>query len=100
MGQAIRTRLLLFKTEWWSNLQDGTPWWQEILGTGNRNLQKINLLLQERILGTPFVTSIQNLQSSIDPSTRALNFYCEVQTQFGVVVIENIPTPPDQRLPQ
>lgn len=100
VGQNIRTRLLLFKNEWWSDREDGTPWWQGILGTSSKGLQAINLILQSRILATPFVTGIQNLQSSIDTSKRSLNFFCEVQTQFGTVVIQNIPTPPPQGLPR
>ena len=101
VGQAIRTRLLLFEGEWWADLSDGTPWWQSILGTagGQRLVQTVSLAIQSRILGTPFVTGIQNLQASFDSAQRKFDFYAEVQTQFGVVVVQNIPTPPSRRLP-
>lgn len=100
VGQNIKTSLLLFKGEWWSDTGDGTPWWQSILGTSNKGIDRINLILQSRILAQPFVTGIQNLQSSIDPSTRTLSFYCEVLTQFGVVVLQDIPVPLPKGLPQ
>jgi hypothetical protein len=100
--QAILTRLNLFLAEWWSDLGDGTPYWQNILGAtaGLRQQQAISLILQERILGTPFVISVGNVQVNFESSTRAFSFYAEVKTQFGTVVVtNNQPTPPNQGLP-
>jgi hypothetical protein len=101
VGQAILTRLLLFEGEWWENQLEGLPLWQEILGVGVGNSpQKIAQLIQSRILGTPFVTGINSVQSSYDPNTRAYSYYAAVQTQFGQIVVENIPTPTSRSLPQ
>jgi hypothetical protein len=102
VAQAIRTRINLFHAEWWADLQDGTPVWQSMLGASGslRNQQAISLLLQQRILGTPFVNSVSNVQASFNSSTRAFSFYAEVQTQFGTVsVSRNMPTPPSRGLP-
>ncbi len=102
VAQAIRTRLLLFQGEWWSDLADGTPYWQKILGVAGagKNQQATNLALQSRILGTPFVTGIQNLQSSFNPSSRQYKFYAQVQTVFGIITVSsnNIPVPPNRSL--
>lgn len=102
VGQAILTRLNLFLAEWWSDLQDGTPYWQKILGQGAslRQQDAISLILQERILGTPFVLSLTNVQATFDATVRKFSFYAEVKTQFGALTITtNIPQPPSQGLP-
>lgn len=97
VAQAIGTRLRLFQGEWWEDQNDGLPLWQKILGrpTGH-NQDAVNLLIQQRILGTPYVVGVSNVQSSYDASTRAFKFYCVVQTQFGQVTVSNYPTPPPQ----
>ena len=33
VGQAIKQRLLLLYAEWWEDLKDGLPLWEQILGT-------------------------------------------------------------------
>lgn len=101
VGQAVMTRLKMFEGEWWANLDDGLPLWQKILGVGGAgsNLSAINLLIVQRILGTPFVTSVANIASQYLLNTRTFQFYCEVHTQFGTLVIANYPTPPSRALP-
>jgi len=98
VAQAILTRLLLFQGEWWENTSDGLPLWQKILGSSASpsNQQKITLLIQQRILGTPYVLpdGVQNLQASYDHVSHTFKFYAVVQTTFGAVVVTNIPRPP------
>lgn len=89
VAQILKTRLLLFQGEWWADLTDGTPWFQSILGSAP-NLAQINLLLTQRILGTPFVTGILSLTSSFNAQT--FSFSATVQTAFGAVTVSNQPT--------
>ena len=93
VAQAVLTRLLLFQGEWWESTLEGLPLWQEILGQpgGQMGLARITLLLQQRILGTPYVQAITALESSFDSSNRTINFYAEVKTRFGMIAISNIP---------
>ena len=86
VGQAIKTRLLLLQGEWWEQQDDGLPLFQNILGTtGNpRELQQVDLLVQERILGTPNVSRILEFQSSYE--SRTYSFRCIVETSFGTTV--------------
>lgn len=101
VGQLIAQRLKLFEGEWWADEQDGLPLWQSILGvSGGNNQQRINLLIQNRILGTRFVVSLSDVSSSFDPATRSYKFFANVQTQFGTISVTNIPTPPNRSLPQ
>jgi hypothetical protein len=95
VAQAILTRLRLFQGEWWEDLNDGTPVWQQILGVGNAQgrTQQISLILQQRVLGTPYVTGISNVQATFNSSTRAFSFYCIAYTPFGTVAISGPTTP-------
>src|SRR5665213_954427 len=102
VAQAVLTRLNLFEAEWWANTLDGLPLWQKILGSGAgvRNQQAISLLIQQRILGTPYVINLNNVQITYNSSVRAFTFYAEINTQFGVFSLTNAPAPASQALPQ
>lgn len=87
--QAINTRLRLFQSEWWSDLNDGTPFFQEIIGkraTPNA-LQVMALALSERVSGTPFVQLVENAAVSFNSVTRIFSFSCTAQTAFGTVQV-------------
>lgn len=98
VAQLIYQRLYLFQQEWFADTSDGLPLWQSILGQSEslRNQQAISLLIQERILGTPYVTGLSNVQYSC--SNRSYQFYAVVQTIFGNVVVSNYPQPPSHAL--
>lgn len=101
MAQAIDTRLLLFQGEWWESVLDGTPWWQQILGqaAGGRE-QKVALILQNRILGTSYVTGVTNLAFNFNPIDRSFKLSANVQTAFGTVAFgANYPRPGAQGIP-
>lgn len=95
VAQAIQTRLLLFQGEWWAATQDGLPLWQSIVGVGAgaAALQAAEALISACILGTPFVISISGVAASYNPATRAFSYSATVTTQFGTIVLPNIPTP-------
>lgn len=102
VAQIIKQRLALLQGEWWADQSDGLPFWQSIAGyrgAGN-NQQTVALLIQNRILETPYVNSITGLQTTYDPTKRAFTFYAVVQTQFGPVAVSNIPQPPSRTLPE
>lgn len=80
--QIIDTRLLLFEGEWWADLNDGLPMFQQIAG---KNPQAASLLIQARILGTPYVTSIDTISTSY--VNRAFKFSCQAYTPFGTITV-------------
>jgi hypothetical protein len=91
--------LNLFEGEWWESVLDGTPWWQQILGRGATPAQ-VSLLLQNRILGTPYVTGITDLNFSFDSSSRQFTLTANVQTAFGATQVTlNSPQPGAQGIP-
>ena len=93
VAQAILTRLLLFQGEWWESTLEGLPLWQQILGQpgGQARLEQVTLLIQQRILTTPYVVAINQLVSSYNPNTRLIDFYAEVKTRFGLIAVSNTP---------
>lgn len=99
VAQAVLTRLSLFSGEWWESVLDGTPWFQEILGVGGATQQKLSLVLQNRVLGTPYVTGVSNVAVLIDTPNRTFSFSCTVQTAFGQTQITYTPQPSPQGIP-
>jgi hypothetical protein len=89
--QIIATRLKLFQGEWFLNMEDGLPMFQQILGSSGsvRNLQVIINLISARILGTPFVTSITNITAEFQD--RKFTYKAVVATEFGTVIVQNAP---------
>jgi hypothetical protein len=90
--QIIQTRLLLFQGEWFLNLADGTPVFQQMLGVAGagKRSQIISALLQARIRNSPFVTGVLDVQTDYDPNTRAFGFSCTVSTQFGNITVTTV----------
>lgn len=95
VAQAISTRLKLFAGEWWENRNAGTPIFQSMLGVSGsgKHPETVALLLTERILSTPYVLGVSGVSAAFNPDTRAFQFTAQVQTQFGTLVLSNVPTP-------
>lgn len=91
--QAIKTRIFLLQGEWWENLNEGTPLFQEILGARAtpKGQQIMALALSARIAGTPYVTAVQNVTVTFNPETRLFTYSATVQTAFGVTTITLTP---------
>jgi hypothetical protein len=83
IAQAIKTKLLLLQGEWWEDTGEGLPLFQHILGVaGNEEgLSGADLLIQERILQTPGVTTIDNYNRTY--TDRAYSVSCDVNTVYG-----------------
>ena len=93
VAQIIQTSLLLFQGEWWENLQDGLPLFQDILGTNNaKKNDVIALTIQERILASapPFVTGIRDIVTTYN-TKRKFTFAAIVETQFGNLAVTFTP---------
>lgn len=87
VAQAIVTRLLLLKGEWWEDLNDGLPLFQEILGV-SRSMAKVDRLISERILDTENVIDISDIDTDFNAETRKYVYGAKVDTEFGSMFIE------------
>jgi hypothetical protein len=85
VGQAILTRLKLWKGEWFVDITDGTPWMQLILGKNTK--ASADAAIKQRILSTPGVTSISNYSSSYNGTTRSLSVSVTANTLYGPVTV-------------
>lgn len=86
VGQACKTRLLLWLGEWFLDTQEGTPMMQGILG--KHTLQQADITIQNRALGTQGLTGIQNYTSSIEPDTRGLLAEFDIDTIYGPTSVQ------------
>ena len=85
VAQAIITRLYLLYGEWWEDLEDGLPLFEEILGAygGEDARQIVDIVIGERIRGTTDVTELLEYASVFDTQTRAYSATCTVNTPYG-----------------
>jgi hypothetical protein len=81
VGQAVKTRLLLWRGEWFMNKSEGTPYMQDILGR-NTNY---DLQIKARILGTRGVKEIIDYSSNV--INRALSVTCTLSTIYGTITL-------------
>jgi hypothetical protein len=83
VAQAALTRLLLWQGEWFLDLLDGTPWWQDILA--QKNIGLAGAVIEARILGTPFAQSIDGYDAIYDSATRTFTVLGTLNTAFGSI---------------
>lgn len=87
IAQTIRTRLRLFLGEYFRDITDGTPWFEQILGK-NVNVSAREAALRNRIANTPGV--IRLTAFSLDyPSVdaRSLTVTASALTQYGITSV-------------
>lgn len=81
--QGIRTRLLLFKGEWFLDINTGMPWFQEVFTDGGQDIRRIESALKTQINATPGVEAILSFNLEFIGSTRELTVSFEVDTIYG-----------------
>lgn len=84
VGQLVETRLLLWLGQWYLNVDDGTPYATRVLGKYTQDFRDVTI--QQRILATPHVISIDGYNSQLDRQTRQWNVHATVGTSFGTYV--------------
>lgn len=84
VAQGIRLRCLLFKGEWFLDLELGVPYFQDILGQKFSEV-KVRTAFRNAILDTPGVAEIVSLTTDFNAATRRLTVSWVVDTDFGQV---------------
>ena len=84
-AQCIKTRLGLELGQWFLAVSDGTDYQTRVLGkyTGSTR----DVVIRERVLGTPGVTKIAAYSSSLDRETRRWTVSATVDTAYGATTI-------------
>lgn len=85
VAQAVRTKILLFRREWWEDVQEGTPMFTDIVGSQMvaDKQNAVDLILRDRILEVPHVETIKEFKSKLDSKKRTYSMYCSIETSFG-----------------
>ena len=94
VAQIIKQRLQLLMGEWWEATNQGLPLWQTILNAGS-NPQAAAMVIEQCIAGTPYVTSLIDVNWTYNGETRQFAFSCGAVTAFGTIPV-TYPTPPSQ----
>lgn len=81
VAQLIRTRLRLWRGEWFADTSEGTPYFFEVLA--ERKGKNPDAVIRLRILGTPGVDELLAYSGSFDGTTRKYTVTATVQTQFS-----------------
>lgn len=86
VGQAVETRLRLWLGEWFLDIEEGTPYFQGVLG--KKTLDEADQTIKQRILGTQGMVDIESYASSIDPETRIMTVICTINTIYGQTAVQ------------
>ena len=86
VAQTVKTNLKLFLGEYFRNILDGTPWFQQILGKG-ASFSARESIIKRRIIQTEGVTSISTFSTDFDLTTRAYSVDAGIITAFGTTTI-------------
>lgn len=81
VAQAILTRLLLVRGEWFLDVTEGVPYRTDVYGFGTSG--KRDQAIKSVILETQGVVKIDSFESLFDPATRRYSVSCTVTTQYG-----------------
>lgn len=87
--QNILQRLRAYKGEWFLNIEDGVPYFQDILKK-NPNPRAVDGAFKVAILGTPGVTELTSFDLKYDTVTRGLKLSFSVNTIEGSVDFSEI----------
>ena len=81
VAQAVLTRLELSTGEWFLDTSAGTPYMDQILGTGHQTT--FDQAIKDRIINTPGVLGITNYVSTVDPVKRSISIVATIDTVYG-----------------
>ena len=86
IAQRLRIRLRSFKGDWFLDLDDGLPYYNDIFGK-NVSLSTIQALLVSKISTTPGIISLLKFEFLMDIELRTLDVDFEVKTSGGTLII-------------
>lgn len=86
VGQAVKTRLLLWEGEWYLDTDVGTPYLEGIIGRHPQSTA--DTTVQNQVTGTQGLLDITQYQSTIDPLTRFYSVIMTVNTIYGPTEVD------------
>jgi len=90
VAQHLRTRFRFFLGEWFLDQREGIPYFREILGIKRPNPLVLSSMYRRIALETPGISSVPELSSSFDPTSRTLRLdFSAVLEDGGIVSTRN-----------
>lgn len=86
VAQRALTRLKLNEGEWYIDLLEGLPLFQDILA--QKNIGLAAAVIRDRISGTPFLNAILSYSVNFNEITRAFQVLATANTAFGPVTVD------------
>lgn len=88
IAQAIKTKVMLFSSEWWEDISIGIPMFESILGnvSSENDNMTYTLLITKRIKEIEEVIEVKNVK--VVNSNRKLSFEIDVLTTEGEITVE------------
>lgn len=86
IAQTVSTRLRLFLGEYFRDVNEGTPWFEVILGKSASDTAR-EAAIKRRILQTDGVKQILQFNASFDPDTRNYSITVIVLTVYGQITV-------------
>lgn len=83
VAQSIKTRLSLWRGEWFLDTEEGMPWLTDILGKPKTPVEYIRM----KILETSGVKEIKSFETYQDQKTRKVTVTVELSTIYGDVEV-------------
>ena len=84
ISQMLETRFKSFQGDWFLDLDQGMPYYQEIF-LKSTTVTEIESIFLQVVAGTPGVLDIREFNLSLEPSTRTLTIEFTVLTTDGVL---------------
>lgn len=88
VAQAVLTRLRLWLTEWFLDIEEGMPWVEGVLG--KREKEAADNTIRTHVLETQGVTQIVEYASQYDADNRTLSVQLEIDTIYGQIKINEV----------
>ena len=85
LKQKIKQELLSFKGDWFLDVEQGIPYYQEILGQRN-SIEAIRSMFIEALRDIDEIADIKDLELNLDAATRILSIKLEVIDSLGSIV--------------
>jgi hypothetical protein len=88
--QRIKIRLRFFKDEWFLNSEHGLPYFEDILGSKNLDLNIVESILREQILDVEGVREIVESSIDYDENERKVQYSVNIVSINNSVITENL----------
>ncbi len=91
--QAVKTKLLLYQGEWWEDLTEGLPFFQEVAGQFIKNDEDKDLITQiylNRVSEVQGFRSVIDYTADFENEKRQYSLSANVDTNYGIAELEVI----------